>query len=57
MPQAVGAIFYALSNILMGVGVSAMGSAIVSGIITGAAVIAGTKALGKMMAPSDIQYV
>ena len=52
MPQAVGAIFYALSNILMGVGVSAMGSAIVSGIITGAAVIAGTKALGKMMAPS-----
>jgi predicted phage tail protein len=51
MPQAVGAIFYHISNILMGVGLSAMGSAIVSGIITTAAVISGTKLLGKVLAP------
>ena len=52
MPQAVGAIFYHLSNVLMGVGISAMGSAIVSGIITAAAVVSGSKLLGKVLAPN-----
>ena len=56
MPQVVSAVVYTISNVLMTAGAGAMTAHVVAGIITIAAVSAGSKMLGKMLAPksSDI---
>ena len=52
MPQVVSTIFKKLALKIFATGVGAYASAVISGVIVGAAVIASSKAIGKMMMPS-----
>ena len=51
MPQVASAIVYGISNVIMGLGASAMTAHVIGMVITAGVVVAGSKVLGKFMAP------